>query len=67
MVADGPALWACISSPLLNLLKQNQHGAFFQSYISDIEAHMAGIAFVDDTDLFDADSSRPKKKVQKSA
>lgn len=59
----GPALWACISSPLLQIMKQYNHGTRFRSCLTNQEVHLAGIAFVDDTDLFEADSYVPKKDV----
>jgi hypothetical protein len=47
----GPALWACISSPLLNLLRKNGYGTRFQSPISSGDLHIAAFAFVDDVDI----------------
>lgn len=63
----GPALWACISSPLLFLMKNKEYGAYFHSSITDTSLHLAGIAFVDDTDLIEADSRYPRKQVLETA
>jgi Reverse transcriptase (RNA-dependent DNA polymerase). len=47
----GPALWACISSPLLHLLRQQGHGTKIQCPISKLLIHIAAFAFVDDVDM----------------
>ena len=47
----GPALWACVSSPLFSILKDQGYGAQYSSPISDVKFNLAGFAFVDDADL----------------
>lgn len=47
----GPALWACISSPLLHLLRQQGHGTKIWCPISKLLVHIAAFAFVDDVDM----------------
>ena len=46
----GPAIWACISSPLLNILRRRGHGINITSPITKEELTLGGISFVDDTD-----------------
>ena len=48
----GPALWACISSPLLHILRQQGYGTKFQTPLSKKLIHLAAFSFVDDTDIF---------------
>ena len=48
--AAGPAIWALVSSPLLDILKKKGYGAEFISPIRKEFFHMCGFAFVDDTD-----------------
>lgn len=47
----GPALWACISSPLLHILRQQGYGTVITTPLSDTSIHMAAFSFVDDTDI----------------
>ena len=47
----GPIIWAVVSSPLLQILKEDGYGTFFQSSISRLPIRTVGFAFVDDTDL----------------
>jgi hypothetical protein len=49
----GPALWACISSPLLHLLRNHGYGTStkLQCPISSTNIHIAAFAFVDDVDM----------------
>lgn len=59
----GPALWVCISSPLLDILRKNGYGTRFYGPISARDLHIAAFAFVDDVDIIqtsniNADSSR---------
>lgn len=51
------------SSPLLQIMKQCNFGGRFCGCISGAYIHLTGIAFVDDTDLFEADSDVPSKDV----
>ena len=48
--AGGPAIWALVSSPLLDILKEQGYGAKFTSSLKKEFFHMCGFAFVDDTD-----------------
>lgn len=47
----GPALWACISSPLLHLLRKHGHGTKITTPLSKLLIHISAFAFVDDVDL----------------
>lgn len=44
-------MWALISTPLLNLLREEGCGAYFQTSIVGEQIHFVGYSFVDDTDL----------------
>ena len=46
----GPAIWALVSSPLLDILREKGYGAKFLSPIKKEFFHLCGFAFVDDTD-----------------
>ena len=47
----GPAIWAVVSTPFFDILRQQGHGAHFVTAISEENIHLAGSAFVDDADL----------------
>jgi hypothetical protein len=47
----GPAIWAVLSTPLLNLLCKLGFGCFLISPITNIQKNFVGYSFVDDTDL----------------
>lgn len=47
----GPALWACISSPLLHILRQRGYGTTITTPLSNQFIHLAAFSFVDDTDI----------------
>jgi hypothetical protein len=47
----GPELWACISSPLLHILRRKGYGTSFNTPLSDQFIHFAAFSFVDDTDI----------------
>ena len=49
----GPALWACISSPLLNILKSKGHGIRIRSPLTRSIFRFSAISFVDDTDTIE--------------
>ena len=46
----GPAIWALVSSPLLDILRKEGYGAKLVSPIRKEFFHLCGFAFVDDTD-----------------
>jgi len=46
-----PQIWAVISTPILNLLRQEGYGAAFKATISSDQIQFAGYSFVDDMDL----------------
>ena len=48
--AAGPAIWALVSSPLLDILRERGYGARFISPLKKEFFNMCGFAFVDDTD-----------------
>ena len=47
----GLIIWAVVSSPLLQILKEDGFGTFFQTALSNHMIRIVGYAFVDDTDL----------------
>ena len=47
----GPQIWAIISTPVLNMMREEGFGAFLKASISGDEVSFVGYAFVDDTDL----------------
>jgi hypothetical protein len=47
----GPAIWAVVSTPLLNILCQKGFGCSFNYPLSSDFFHFVGYAFVDDTDI----------------
>jgi Reverse transcriptase (RNA-dependent DNA polymerase). len=53
----GPALWACISSPLLHILRNKGYGTKIQQPITRFLIHLAAFAFVDDTDIIQTDTN----------
>lgn len=59
----GPALWACISSPLLHLLRKQGYGTKFTSPISRVLIHIAAFAFVDDVDMIQTEDERSQAEV----
>ena len=46
-----PSIWVAVSTPLLNMMRQAQHGMQITSAISKIKSTVVAFAFVDDTDL----------------
>jgi hypothetical protein len=50
----GPAIWAVLSTPLLNLLCTKGFGSEFFSPISREHFSFVGYAFVDDTDVIES-------------
>ena len=47
----GPAIWAVLSSPLLNVLRTSGYGCEFLSPLSKTLTQFVGYAFFDDTDV----------------
>jgi hypothetical protein len=47
----GPQIWAAISSVVLDMLRGQGMGAFFEAPITKEKLHIAGYAYVDDTDI----------------
>ena len=47
----GPLIWAVVSSPLLDIMREEGFGTFFKTSISSQAIRFVGYAFVDDTDL----------------
>ena len=47
----GPAIWAAVSTPVLNMMRSEGFGTFFQTALTGEEISFVGYAFVDDTDL----------------
>jgi hypothetical protein len=53
----GPATWAVLSTPVLNMLRKKGFGCEFISPISQEYNSFAGYAFVDDTDVIESKPS----------
>ena len=53
----GPAIWAVVSTPVLNMLRSGGHGAHFKLAISGEDVLLVGFAFVDDGDVVQTASS----------
>ena len=47
----GPTIWAVVSSPLLQIMKEEGFGTFFKVSLTNDTIGLVGYAFVDDTDL----------------
>jgi hypothetical protein len=47
----GPQIWALISTPIFNMLRDMHYGIKLQSSISNQDLFFVGFGFVDDTDL----------------
>ena len=47
----GPCIWALISTPIFDLMRDKNFGSKFRTAVSNELLHLAGYAFVDDTDL----------------
>ena len=47
----GPVIWAAVSSPILQRLREKGFGTQFVSSLSQSRTNIVGFAFVDDTDL----------------
>jgi hypothetical protein len=59
----GPQIWALVSTPVLNMLRETGLGATFLSALSQISTTLVGFAFVDDTDLITSGPRMPLKEV----
>jgi hypothetical protein len=59
----GPQIWALVSTPVLNMLREAGLGATFLSALSQISTTLVGFAFVDDTDLITSGPRMPLKEV----
>jgi hypothetical protein len=51
----GPTIWAVVSTPLLNQMRQRSFGFFYLTCISNKELHFVGCSFVDDTGTFQSE------------
>lgn len=47
----GPAIWAFISSPIVDMIQKSGFGTFFHTCITNQVVRFVGYSFVDDTDL----------------
>ena len=54
----GPAIWAVVSSPLLDLLRSKGFGTKLRTPITNQRCHIAAYTFVDDTDICELPESR---------
>ena len=53
----GPAIWAVVSTPIFNSMRQRGYGIFIRAPYSGSDFFFVGYAFVDDTDLVVNDPS----------
>ena len=47
----GPAIWAVVSTPVLEMMRKQGHGAVFKMAIKGDDIRLVGFAFVDDSDI----------------
>ena len=59
----GPAIWACVSSPLFDILRNEGYGVTHISAITGVIFNLAGFAFVDDADLFQSISASDRQLI----
>ena len=60
----GPAIWACVSSPLFDILREEGYGVKYESPITGVIFNLAGFAFVDDADLIQSIRDRSESNEQ---
>jgi hypothetical protein len=48
-----PSIWVAVSTPLLNMMREANHGMQITTAISNIKSTVVAFAFVDDTDLIE--------------
>ena len=60
----GPAIWACVSSPLFEILREEGYGVQHTSPISGVLFNLAGFAFVDDADLIQSMQNQSESSEQ---
>jgi hypothetical protein len=53
----GPLIWAVVSSPLLDIMRDEGFGTFFKTSLSAQAIRFVGYAFVDDTNLVQTDKA----------
>ena len=53
----GPIIWAAVSSPLLQVLKEDGFGSYFRTTLSDKPIRIVGYTFVKDTNLIQTANS----------
>ena len=58
----GPPAWAITSSPLFNILRAEGYGLRICSPLSNTKLHIAGMAFVDDTDTLQKQNTQEIQK-----
>ena len=54
-----PSIWVAVSTPLLNMMRQAQHGMQIMTAISKNPSTIVAFAFVDDTDLIQGEIGNP--------
>jgi hypothetical protein len=47
----GPVIWAVVSTPVLNMMKDEGFGFMYKTSIEGKQLHFVGCSFVDDTDI----------------
>jgi hypothetical protein len=60
----GPLIWAVVSSPLLNIIREEGFRNFFKTSISLQEIRFVGYAFVDDTNLIQTSKDGTKTSAE---
>jgi hypothetical protein len=60
----GPGIWAVVSTPVFNLLRQQGYGATFELAISGGEVKLVGFAFVDDSDIIQTAASLDETSIE---
>jgi hypothetical protein len=63
----GPGIWAVVSTPVFNLLRQQGYGATFELAISGGDVKLMGFAFVDDSDIIQTAASLDETSIELNA
>jgi len=61
---NGPSLWSCISSPLLNILREEGFGISFDAPISRQRLDLSAIGYVDDMDYIQTEPRNTSMNIQ---
>jgi hypothetical protein len=63
----GLTIWAVVSSPLLQIMKQEGYGTFSKASITNGTIRLVGYTFVDNTDLIQTGKDGPEPGLTENA